>query len=205
MPTLGGRRPFAERVASDQDLGGDLGRAEIAHQRHRARMAEAAAQGAADLGRDAERAPVFLGDEDRFDLLPIGKAEQPFARAVSRLLHRAHRRPSDGIALGKALAQPLGQRRHRREIIGALVVDPMEELPCPKRRLSRRHGLQPGYRRFERRHVEADQARLAVGRERLGCWRQAAVGCRRHSGGGGHPACGGVSQGRHHALLRRPR
>src|SRR6185295_10655580 len=49
LPILGGRWPFAERVARDHHLADDLRRKEIAHERLRARMAELAGKGAADL------------------------------------------------------------------------------------------------------------------------------------------------------------
>src|SRR3712207_6848392 len=48
-----------------------------------------AGQRAADLGRDAERAAVVIGDVDRLDLLPVAHAEEPLARPVrARLLRR---------------------------------------------------------------------------------------------------------------------
>src|SRR3546814_2259756 len=56
-------RPFAERVAREQHLPDDLARGQVAHEPHRAGVAETAVQGAADLARHAERAAVGVGDE----------------------------------------------------------------------------------------------------------------------------------------------
>ena len=86
QPALAAGRPLLERVARDQHLRHDLGRRQIAHQRHGAGVAEAAGQRAADLGRDAQGAPVVLRDEDGLDLLAVGEAQQPLAGAVARAL-----------------------------------------------------------------------------------------------------------------------
>ena len=92
LPVVLGRRPFAERVARQHHLADDLGGVEIAHQALRAGVAEVAGERAADLRRDAERAAILFGDVDAFDLLPVGEAQQPFARAVRRGLRaRRHR------------------------------------------------------------------------------------------------------------------
>ena len=96
-----GRRPFAERVARHHHLADDLGRGEVAHQALRAGMAERAGQGAADLRRDAERAAILLGDVDGLDLLPVGEAQQPFARAVGRGCARVTSGRASDVALGE--------------------------------------------------------------------------------------------------------
>ena len=88
----GWRRPFAERVAGEHDLADDLAGVEIADQPHRAGMAEAAIERAADLARDAQRAAVRVGDEHHLEIVAVGGAQQPFAGAVGRdLLDRRFR------------------------------------------------------------------------------------------------------------------
>ena len=89
-PSAGGDAAgkIAEPVAGDEDLADDLGRRQVAHQRHRAGVAEGAVERAADLARHAERAAVRFRDVDAFDLGALveavggGHAQEPLARAV---------------------------------------------------------------------------------------------------------------------------
>ena len=63
--------PFAERVAREHHLADDLARRQVAHQPHRAGVAEAAVERAADLARDAERAAVGVGDEHHLVIVAV--------------------------------------------------------------------------------------------------------------------------------------
>ena len=105
-------RPHIESVVGEHDLADDFGGREVADQGLGAGVAEPAGQGAADLGRDAERAALALRDVDRLDLLPVGQAQQPLARAVGRHLRRRDLGPGQREALGQARAEPLGKRGH---------------------------------------------------------------------------------------------
>ena len=119
----------AERVARDQHLRHDLGAAQVAHQRHGAGVAEAAGQRAADLGRDAQGAPVVLRDEDGLDLLAVGEAQQPLAGAVARSAARPRSRAAPPRSLPPSCSRSvLGQRGHGLERGGAAVVEPVEQL-----------------------------------------------------------------------------
>ena len=93
--------------------------AQVAHQRHRAGMAERAGQAAADLGRQAERAAPLLGDQHALDLLPVGEAQEPLAGAVARALLVDDLRPRDGAARGEAVAQRDRQGGHAGEVARA--------------------------------------------------------------------------------------
>src|SRR3546814_20438861 len=92
---------WSSDVCSSDLLPDDLARAEVADEAHRARMAETAIEGAADLARYAERSPIGVGDEHHLIFLPVGGGEQPFARAVARHLRLAHRRAADDAPVGQ--------------------------------------------------------------------------------------------------------
>src|SRR3546814_10143721 len=79
----------------------DLARSQVADQLHRAGVAEAAVERAADLARHAQRPPIGVGDEHHFIILPVRRTEQPFARAVGGHLGLHHFRPPDDEAFGK--------------------------------------------------------------------------------------------------------
>src|SRR3546814_9093492 len=85
-------------------------------------------EGAADLAGDAERASVLLGDVDRLDLLAVGKAEQPLARAVLGDLGQGDVRTAHRAGRGQALAEVLGKGGHGGEVGFAAMVDPVPEL-----------------------------------------------------------------------------
>ena len=97
--------PVVEAVARHHHLADDLAGGEIAHQPLRAGVAERAVQRAADLGGDAQRAAVGLGDVDALDLMrPLDivaarQPQQPFAGAVGRDLLGHHFGPVDGEML----------------------------------------------------------------------------------------------------------
>src|SRR3546814_10616372 len=82
QPAIGLAWPFAQRIAGKHHLGHDLARSQVADQLHRAGVAEAAVERAADLARHAQRPPIGVGDEHHFIILPVRRTEQPFARAV---------------------------------------------------------------------------------------------------------------------------
>ena len=115
-------------------------------------MAEAAGERAADLRGDAERAAVFLGNMNGLGFLAIGKAQQPFARAVDGLLVDDHSGAFDHVMLGELGAEILRQRGHRREIGRPAKIDPVPELARAK------GGLADGFQlRGQLGPVEADQ------------------------------------------------
>ena len=136
---------IAEPVAGDEHLPDDLGGGQIAHQRHRAGMAKRAVEGAADLARDAERAPVGFGNVDAFDLRALVEAmrgrhaQEPLARAVGGDLLGSDLRPRERIAVGELLEQRPGDVAHRREIARAAMVDPVPELGGAHLELALRH------------------------------------------------------------------
>ena len=125
--------PFAERIACDHDLRDDFLGRQIAHQPLSAGVAERAGQSAADLGRDAQGPAILLGDVDGFDLLAIGKAQQPFASPVDRGQSARDRRPFQHVARRETVAERLRQGGHRREIGGAAVINPVPELTRAER------------------------------------------------------------------------
>ena len=120
--------PFAQRITRQHDLTDNLARRQIAHKAHRARMAEAAIERAADLAGDAKRSAIRIGDEDHFEIVPVGSAQQPFARAVGRVLGFDHFGPPDHEPLGQPGAHRLGDIGHRFEIGDAAMVEPVEYL-----------------------------------------------------------------------------
>ncbi len=108
-----GMLPFAKVITADEDLADNLTRCQVAHQLLRARMAERAGQGAANLGRDAERAAIFFGDVDRLNLMPAINPQKVFARAVDRDLPRDDLWPGDAEVFGQKGAEVLGKVRHQ--------------------------------------------------------------------------------------------
>ncbi len=126
--------PFAQRVARQHDLADDLARGQVAHQPHRAGMAEPAVERAADLRGNAQRSAIRIGDEDHFEIMPVGGAQQPLARAVARMLRLDDLGATDHEPFGQPWAHRLGDVGHRREIGYAAVIEPVEHL----------FGTQPG-------------------------------------------------------------
>ena len=127
------RGPLAERVARDHDLPDDFRRRQIAYQALRAGVAEGAGQRTADLRRDAQRAAVALRDVDGLDLLAVIEAQQPFPGPVGRGEGLADLGTPQLVDRGKLLAEAFRQARHRREIGGAAVVDPVPQLARAER------------------------------------------------------------------------
>jgi hypothetical protein len=77
---------------------------------------------------DAQRAAIFLGDIDGFDLVPAGDAQQIFAGAVGADLAGHDLGQGDLEPLGQKGAVILGQIGHLREIAHAPVIDPLPDL-----------------------------------------------------------------------------
>ncbi len=125
-----GAGPFVVRVACRHELADDLRRAEIAGQALRAGVAEAAGEGAADLGGDADGASVFLavGDVDGLGLLSVAEAEQEFAGVVLAGLHDGGFGAGDDEVFRQLLLQRAGDGGHAGEVGLAAVVDPVPEL-----------------------------------------------------------------------------
>ena len=91
-------RRCAQEVLGEPELGDDLAGGEVAAEALVAGRAEAAADGAAGLRRDAQRAAVVLGNEHGLDRVAVADVEQPLDGAVGRLLladdrQRPRRRP----------------------------------------------------------------------------------------------------------------
>ena len=168
-PPFGLGRPFAERVAGEHHLADDLRRLEVAHQPHRAGVAEGAIERAADLARHAQGAAVGVGDEHHLEVMAVVGAQQPFAGAVGRHLRLDHFGPRDDEALGEPRLLRLGDVGHRRKVADPAIVDPVPHLLGAQLGLPR---LEP--RRFER---GADRV-LAAGRPARPGRRRAAARAR---------------------------
>ena len=153
---------------------GDLARGEITQQPHRRRHAEPAAHRAADLRRDAERAPDalarrlvvvlqrfgiegirpgFFGHVDRFDVLPVFRAQAVLARPIGGPLHGIDRQRRQVRFASEAIAERARQVRHFADRCDAAVVHPAEELLCAKGLLA--HALDE-HRRSSGRSCAAD-------------------------------------------------
>ncbi len=91
-------------------------------------MTEGAVERAAYLARYAQSAAHLVGNEHHFKFVPVGGLEQPFARAVGRMLSLDHLGPRDDEAFGQPRAHGLGYIGHRREFGFAAMVDPVEHL-----------------------------------------------------------------------------
>ena len=74
-------------------------------------------------------------------ILPVGGAQQPFARAVGRHLRLDHLGPRDRRSAPRATGLRLGDVGHRREFGDAAIVDPVPELLGAQLGLL---GLEPG-------------------------------------------------------------
>jgi hypothetical protein len=120
--------PVAEIVAGDEDLADNLGRGQVAHQPLGAGVAEGTGERAADLGGDAERAAILLGDVDGLDLVAAGDAQQVLAGAVGRDLPGDELWPLDGEMRGEERAVVAGEIAHRCEVGDAAAVDPLPDL-----------------------------------------------------------------------------
>jgi hypothetical protein len=71
------------------------------------------------------------------------------------------RRTRQHIALGQFRAERFGERRHRREILNAAMVNPVPELACTERRRAKLRHLR---RQFFARQTDEALARIAGGR-----------------------------------------
>ncbi len=120
--------PFAQRIARQHHLADDLARGEVAHQLHRAGVAEGTVQSAADLRGYAERTARLVRDEHHLVIVPVRGAQQPLAGAIDRVLGFDNLRPPDHEALAEPRAHGFCNVGHRLEIGDAAVVDPVEDL-----------------------------------------------------------------------------
>ena len=109
-------------------LGQDFAGAEVARKALMAGGAKAAAHGTTGLRRHAQRATVGFGDEHRFHRVATAHVEEPFDRAVARLLAREHRQRRDVTDAGELVAQAARQVGHLGEIGRTALVDPTEQL-----------------------------------------------------------------------------
>ena len=117
-------------------LAQDLGRLEVALIAGDAGEAERALQRTAGLGRDADRAPVCVGDVHGLDRGAAFQPEQVLARAVLRERPLGDLGP-DELEVGlERLAKGLRQVLHRRDLPNAALVEPAVELPAAERGLA---------------------------------------------------------------------
>jgi hypothetical protein len=133
-PSAGAIPPGKSPVARHHDLADDLGCGQVAHQRHRAGVAERAIEGAAHLARHAKRAAVGLRNVDAFDFRALveavgwGEAQEPLPGAVGGDLLGHDFGPRECAAFGEPVEHRTGDIAHRRELARAAMVDPMPEL-----------------------------------------------------------------------------
>src|SRR3546814_3323132 len=132
-------RPFAERFARQHHLADDLASGEIPDETHRAGMAEAAIERAADLARYAERAAIRVGNEHHLEIVAVGRSQQPFARAVGGDEMLDHFRAPDRETLGEPGPLRFGDVAHRREFGDAAIVDLVPNLDRKSTRLNSSH------------------------------------------------------------------
>ncbi len=97
-------------------------------------QAEGALQGAAGLGRDADRPAVTLGDVDRLDGGPAVEAEEVLAGPVERQGALGDLRPSQAEALLEGGAESLREVGHRAHLPHPPLVQPAEHLTGPEGR-----------------------------------------------------------------------
>lgn len=126
------RRPFAEGIAGQHYLADNLRRPQIAHQPLGAGVAELAVQRAADLGGNTQRAAVRLRDVDALHLISVGKAKQPFLRAIGRLLVQRDSGPLDDEMIGQHCPHRFRQVGHLVEVGRAAVIKPLPYLTDPE-------------------------------------------------------------------------
>ena len=93
-------------------------------------VAEAAGEGAADLGGDADSTSVFdgVGDVDGLDGFVVTEFEEEFAGGVFGELVDRDFGAADDEVLGQFFLQGAGDAGHGCEVGDALVVDPVPEL-----------------------------------------------------------------------------
>ena len=158
-------RPFAQRIAGEHDLADDFARREIAHEAHGACVAEAAVQRATDLARHAQRAAIRIGDEDHFELMPVGSLEQPLAGTIGRMLRRDHFGAANDETLGQPRAHGLGDIGHRLEFGDTAMVEPVKHLLGAQLGLL---GFEPGlFEQFADAVLgQADEVHAAIGARR---------------------------------------
>ena len=169
---LGLARPFTERITGEHDLPDDLVDREVADQSHRAGVAEAAIEGAADLARDAQGSAIGVGDEHHLEIVIVVGPQQPLAGAVNGHLRLDHAGAGDPEPLGQPGLLDLGDVGHDRKIGRAAIVDPVEQLL----------GAQLGCTRLEPGSLERSADAVARQADQL----DARVRVRRRGTGHGH-------------------
>ena len=124
-----------ELACEDADLTGDLSRGQIAVESHLAGEAESAFHRAANLRGDAERLRWRVRDVDRFDVLPVRKAQQELRRSINGTLHPFdHWRGHQDVGC-ETRPQIAGQIAHLREISDAALMNPLKNLTCVEPRM----------------------------------------------------------------------
>lgn len=91
-------------------------------------MAKGASKRAADLGGHAQCAASAIGDEDGFDLVTIGKFEEPFLRLVEADGVARNTRALDGVCFSEQRLRVFFDGAHLRKFGRALGVDPLPNL-----------------------------------------------------------------------------
>ena len=124
--------PFAKRIACEHHLTNDFAGRQIAHQPHRAGMAEPAIERAANLARNTQSPAIRIGDEHHLIILRIIGTQKPFARAVCRHLRLDHFWPANDKTVGEPRPHRFGNIGHRLKIGHAAMVNPMEHLLGPQ-------------------------------------------------------------------------
>ena len=75
------------------------------------------------------------GMKTALHLLPVREAQEPLAGAVGGALLGGDRGPCRGETGRQPQARLLRQRGHGRNVVGATMIEPVEELPCPQPQL----------------------------------------------------------------------
>lgn len=120
--------PFLLNALEHLNLTGDLAGGEVADQSLESARAEAACEGAADLGGYACGEAAGCGDQDAFDQVAVGKAEEEFAGIVSGLGGLDEGEWGDRQFFCEQDAQFLGEIGHLIIGTGELIPDPFAEL-----------------------------------------------------------------------------
>jgi hypothetical protein len=120
----------ADPLPQRQDLADDLVRLQVALETHERGLAEHAVERAPDLRRDAERDAPIGRHEHGLDRASFGKREEVLAGSVDPAILPGNdgQRPEIEVP-GELGAEPRREVRHLLEGLGALVVEPVRDLP----------------------------------------------------------------------------
>src|SRR5690606_16438205 len=130
---VGDLAPFLGQSGDcEAQLADDLRYREIAVKPLGRGRAKAAFQGAADLGRDAQRAPVRFGDENRLDGVATVKAQQPLAGSVRGALIEDDLRQPDLAQLAQLGPQGLAEVSHGVKVVNPALMNPFDDLNRPE-------------------------------------------------------------------------